>query len=226
MNEKEIYESVLKSSLSACLSESEINILISKGDAFTIERNRHVFEPYDKSDSIFFLIEGVVKIAYNSDDGREIIKAVLHNHSIFGEHSLTGEERRENYATVMTPEAKILAVETETINELMEGNIKLAKCIINFFGSKLKNSEARLESLFLNDARERIVEFIKINANTFGKQIGFELLLKHTFTQQDIANYTGTSRQTVTTVLNELRKTNKIHFKGKSMLIRNIAALS
>jgi CRP-like cAMP-binding protein len=53
-----------------------------------------------------------------------------------------------------------------------------------------------------------------------------ELLIKHSMTQQDIANYTGTSRQTVTSILNDLKKTNKIYFKRNSILIRDIASLA
>jgi len=139
---------------------------------------------------------------------------------------MAGEELRENFASVMSSDVVVMSIDVDLLNGMMEKNISMAKCIIKFFGSKLKNVEDRLESLVLQDARERIIEFIKMYANSYGKQIGYELLLKHSFTQQDIANYTGTSRQTVTTVLNQLKKTNKIHFRGKSMLIRNIAALS
>ncbi|MBK7698438.1 MAG: winged helix-turn-helix domain-containing protein [Saprospiraceae bacterium] len=61
---------------------------------------------------------------------------------------------------------------------------------------------------------------------SFGLPIGHETLLKHEFTQQDIASFTGTSRQTVTTVLNDLKKSNKIHFKRKAILIRDVAHLA
>lgn len=51
------------------------------------------------------------------------------------------------------------------------------------------------------------------------------MLIKHGLTQQDIANFTGTSRQTVTTVLNDLKSKNKIHLRRKSILIRDLTAL-
>jgi CRP-like cAMP-binding protein len=55
--------------------------------------------------------------------------------------------------------------------------------------------------------------------------MGLETLIKHKFTQQDIAGFTATSRPTETTVLNDLRKSNKIHFKRKSILIRDVVNL-
>ncbi|MDF1867710.1 MAG: helix-turn-helix domain-containing protein [Saprospiraceae bacterium] len=51
------------------------------------------------------------------------------------------------------------------------------------------------------------------------------MLLKHCLTQQDIANITGTSRQTVTSVLNDLKKENLIHFNRRTILIRDVNTL-
>ena len=138
------------------------------------------------------------------------------------ELSLAGEEVRNNEGTVMTTEALVLKVKVEFVKKMMLQNPELAMCIVNFIGRKLKYAEERLESLAMSDARERIVQFLKANAESFGH----ETLLKHEFTQQDIASFTGTSRQTVTTVLNDLKKSNKIHFKRKAILIRDVAHLA
>ncbi|MFT5763438.1 MAG: CRP/FNR family cyclic AMP-dependent transcriptional regulator, partial [Saprospiraceae bacterium] len=84
----------------------------------------------------------------------------------------------------------------------------------------------RLESLIFKDARTRIIEFLKDSAEKRGRRVGYEMLLKHSLTQQDIANLTGTSRQTVTSVLNELRKSDLIYFNRRSILIRDMAKLA
>jgi len=84
-----------------------------------------------------------------------------------------------------------------------------------------------LESLIFKDARARIIDFLKDAADRHGRRIGIdELLVKHSLTQQDIANITGTSRQTVTSVLNDLKKLNLIHFTRRSFLIRDLAKLA
>ena len=75
------------------------------------------------------------------------------------------------------------------------------------------------------DARERIIDFLKDSAKKQGKRVGFETLIRHCYTQQDIANITGTSRQTVTSVMNDLKKSNLIYFNRRSILIRDMAKL-
>ena len=57
------------------------------------------------------------------------------------------------------------------------------------------------------------------------KMVGTETLIMNNLTHQDMAKLTATSRQTVTTVLNELREKNLIYFDRKRILIRNIDKL-
>jgi len=79
--------------------------------------------------------------------------------------------------------------------------------------------------LIFKDARARIIDFLKDSVEKRGRRVGFEMLVKNTLTQQDIANITGTSRQTVTSVLNNLRKSYLIYFNRKSILIRDMQKL-
>jgi len=50
-----------------------------------------------------------------------------------------------------------------------------------------------------------------------GQAIGYEILIKNFLTHNEIASLIGTSRQTVTIVLNELKKTNQIHVDRRKM---------
>ncbi|MFK5953226.1 MAG: helix-turn-helix domain-containing protein [Desulfobacterium sp.] len=58
-----------------------------------------------------------------------------------------------------------------------------------------------------------------------GMKFGDETLIRHGFTHQDMANITGTSRQLMTIVLNDLKKENKINFDRSSILIRDLDQL-
>ena len=94
------------------------------------------------------------------------------------------------------------------------------------FGSRLMRAENKLESLIFKDARTRIIDFIKDSVNLRGRRVGYEMLLKHSLTHQDIANITCTSRQTVTLVLNELKKSDLIYFNRGKILVRDMARLA
>ena len=98
--------------------------------------------------------------------------------------------------------------------------------VMQIVGNRLMKAETRLEALIFKDARARIIDFLKDSVIRRGRKVGYEMLLKHCLTQQDIANITGTSRQTVTSVLNELRKENLIYFNRRTILIRDMERLA
>jgi CRP-like cAMP-binding protein len=69
------------------------------------------------------------------------------------------------------------------------------------------------------------VEFLRDWAYEKGKKVGFETMMKNYLTHKDIASLTGTSRQTVTTILNELKDKNIINFDRRRILVRDMEKL-
>ena len=190
-----------------------------------IKKNEYIYFPEDPSSSIFFLKKGRVKIGSYSDEGKEIIKAILGPGEIFGELSLIGEEKRKDFAMALDNEVTLCAMGMDDMGEMMEGNSGLSLKITKLIGFRLQRTERRLESLIFKDARSRIIDFIIDTGKEKGKVIGKEILVKHFLTHQDIANLTATSRQTVTTILNELKEKNLIHLERNQFLIRDIDQL-
>ena len=223
---KDLKDLVREISVFKPLNDDELRLLTSNSRIKVFKKNRFIFRPEDDCHYLYFLIDGTIKIGSSSNDGREVIKNILHPRAMFGEESLFGHDVFNDFAKVISSEATLLVIRVETFKNLMAANVEMNFNVFNDLGKKLKKTEERLESLIFNDARTRIINFIKENAKNFGRQVGFEMLLKHSLTQQDIANYTGTSRQTVTSVLNDLKKSNQIYFKRKSILIRDMATLS
>ncbi|NNE28235.1 MAG: Crp/Fnr family transcriptional regulator [Saprospiraceae bacterium] len=208
------------------LTGSEKELLGQMVELKSKSRYSYVYLHGELSDKIFFLIKGTIKIGCHSSEGKEVIKTVLHPLAMFGEMGVVGEPTRRDFARVMGSEAQFFVLKVEDFKRLMRSNYALGNKVLNLVGQRLRSAEDRLESLIFKDARTRIVDFIRDAASKRGRQVGFETLIKHSLTQQDIANITGTSRQTVTSVLNELKKNNQIHFTRKSILVRDLQTLA
>lgn len=187
-------------------------------------KDEFIYFEEDPSDTIYFLKKGKVKIGNYSDEGKEIIKAILQPGEIFGELSLLNEQTRQDFAMVMEP-SKLCKMKKSDFEDLMEKYGHLSLKISKIIGLRLRKIERRLESLVFKDARSRIVEFIKDQAESNGEKVGFETMIKNNLTHQDIANLTGTTRQTVTEVLNDLRRKNLINFDRKQILVRDLEKL-
>lgn len=197
--------------------------------------DKHEFKLYKKNDFIYFtnetakhiymIAEGRVKIGHYSDDGKEIVKAILGAGEIFGELILTGEEKRTDFAQAMDENTNVCPISLEEMQELMADDKELSFKIYKLIGLRIRKLERKIESLVFKDARTRIIEFLKDAAEWKGKKVGFETMIPTKLTHKDIANLTGTSRQTVTTILNELKEANLIYFDRRKILIRDLDQL-
>lgn len=209
-----------------CLTPEEQRRLESMAEYKVKPKFSYIFLPDEPSDSIFFLAKGMVKIATHSDDGKEVIKSLIQPLAMFGELGIIGETKRQDLAQALREEVHVISLKVEDLKKLMRLNFSLCDRVMTLFGNRLMRAENKLESLIFKDARTRIIEFIKDSVERSGRKIGFEMLLKHSLTHQDIANITCTSRQTVTLVLNELRKSDLIYFNRGKILVRDMTKLA
>jgi CRP-like cAMP-binding protein len=184
-----------------------------------------IYFPDEVADHIFMIVDGRVRIGHYLEDGQEVIKAILTTGELFGELALAGEDRRSDFAQVMDEGTTICPLSIEELKELMKQDKELSFRLLKLVGLRLMRLERRLELLVFKDARTRVIEFLKDAAEWKGKKVGFETMIPTKLTHKDIAALTGTSRQTVTTILNELKDRNLIYFDRRKILIRDLDRL-
>lgn len=208
------------------LNQQELEQLAQHTQFRRISRFHFIYMPDESAEYIYFLLKGKIKIGTFSVEGREVIKEILQPEQPFGDMAIAGEIVRSDFAQAMQDDVEILAVRMNEFRSQMQHNSQLMFSCLQHMNQRLMRVEERLASLVLKDARERIIEFLVETAGREGRQVGYETLVKHQLTQQEIANLTGTSRQTVTSVLNDLRKSNLIYFNRNSILIRDLGRLA
>jgi len=207
------------------LNGQTLNRLTEKISRKFFKKNEFIYLPDDPSLHLYLLKEGKVKVGKYSEEGKEMILRVNHDGDIFGELSLIPNECRGNFAQVTHGTAEVWIVSIQDIQDLMREDFDFSLRMTHIIGKKLIKTEKRMETLIFKDAKSRIVEFIKRIAGERGIPIGKETLIKTSLTHLDIAKLTATSRQTVTTTLNELKERNLIYFDRRRILVRDMGAL-
>lgn len=203
---------------------------------FKAYKKDHDFDAYKKQDYIYFeedsankvyLIEkGKVKIGYYSEDGAEVVKAILTRGEIFGETAILGESKREEFAQSIDNSTSICPVGVSTMHELMRNNQTFTLKIYKVIGFRLKKLERRLQLLLFKDAKTRLIEFLDELCSDYGydcEKTG-DKIIQHPYTQKDIASLIGTSRPTLNILLNELKEENIIEFSRKEIRIHHKSA--
>ena len=198
---------------------------------FKAYKNTHDFDAYKKSDYIYFeedsankiyLIEkGKVKIGYYTEDGQEVISAILTRGELFGEKAILGESKRTEFAQSVDDKTSICPVGVQTMHELMRDDQRLSFKIYKLIGLKVKRLERRLQLLLFKDAKTRLIEFLDELCQEFGydcEETG-DHVINHPYTQKDIASLIGVSRPTLNILLNELQDEQILRFKRKQIRI-------
>lgn len=207
------------------LSPEEMSEIDHRAVMKSAEKNQFIYFPEEPSKVIYFLKRGRVKIGSYSDDGKEILKTVLYPGEVFGEMGILGESKRRDFAIAMDKDTRLCTLSIEEMKQIMSGNSELSLAVTKMIGEKLRKVELKLESVIFKDARTRVVDLIKEMGESYGVKVGEETLIKHNLTHQDIANLTATSRQTVTTILNELKELDLIYMERNRFLVRDLNAL-
>jgi CRP-like cAMP-binding protein len=212
------------SPLFAVLSPEERGLLLKSGIVQAYGKHTALYKPGQLSERVFFVLKGVVKVAVHAEK-KDIIKYIVRPGGMFGESCLTGDGIRRDFAYAMDDELEVLEFPVSTVLVLMQGNFAFAQSLLFFLGERLRYTENQLENVVLKDSRSRIIEFLHQMGQEQGRRVGYETLVKHNMTHQDIADLTGTSRQMVTAVLNQLKRSNVLYFNRKKILFRDLNAL-
>jgi len=188
-----------------------------------VPKKQIIYFPDEPSNSVFLIKNGKVKLSRLSEDGREIIIAILGPGEIFGESSVSDpSSKREEFAEA-TEDTLLCLVFSDLIQDLMAKDPSFGFEIIKIIGFRFRKIQSRFESLIFKASDQRVKSFIKdIALETGQEKENGAIEIKLNLTHEDIGKLTATSRQMVTTVLNDLEKKKLVSYDRKKIVIHNI----
>lgn len=136
---------------------------------------------------------------------------------MFGDLSLNGSVSDDEFAEAITENTVICSFRSADFKLLMGSNAVLAMNFIQHVSSKLRRLENRHSNLVFKDAKSRLISFFRDWASREGRKEGDKIKLNNYLTHNDIAGIISTSRQSVTTLLNELKEVGVLHYNRKQI---------
>ena len=187
-------------------------------------KNEPIYFAEEPSKSIYFLKKGRVKLSRISPDGKEMIMSLVNPGEVFGELAIFDLSDRSDFASAMD-DSLICAISKEDFKKFLEKNPELNLKISRLIGFKLRTFSERIEELVFKDAQQRVITFLINFTEKNGKRVGEEIFVKPFLKHDDIAKLTACSRQTVNSVLSELRENKIINFDRRKLIVSDLRAL-
>lgn len=179
-------------------------------------KGSYIFTEDQPAFGICFLISGSVKITKSDSMGKEHILKLVKESSVFGEVVLFNGG---NYpATSMAiQDSQIAVLYNNDLEEQIKINPHLALNLIKIISSRLRTAQEKIKELALMDTKRRLYSLILKWAIAEVKKDS-KIYIDVSLTQQEIADLIGTTRETVTRTLKEL-KTSKIIEMTKGQIV-------
>ncbi|MEM0994548.1 MAG: Crp/Fnr family transcriptional regulator [Bacteroidota bacterium] len=185
---------------------------------------KHTFVEPANAQQVYFVLEGQVKIGKENEQGEIPSFFLLQAGDSFGLEKLSQTATSYTYAETLM-DTVIACLPITTVKELMRTNLVFNEFVLKQLFSKVERLEQHFEGLLSLTSRQRIIKFLLSQMKERGQRLGYEHVIWNFYIHRDIAVLTKSSRQTVTTVLNNLKRKGILDFNRRRLLIRDLKAL-
>ena len=203
------------------LSDEELNAISARVSLREFQKHEIILFEEDTNRYMYSVLEGEVKVFYTSEDGKESIVAFHGKGESFGEVSLI--DQLTIPATVAAVEKSVLLIiERKEFFKIIYDQPKVMNKLLCLLTGRLRSSWNQVRMLHFKDASFRVMLSIKELSAERGIPVpeGVELNLK--LTHQNLADMTGLTRETVTRVLDKLKKMDMLSIQeNRCMLIKH-----
>ena len=208
------------------LSDKEYQDLNVEHRVIEVPKGQYIyFEAYNHN-KIYFIKEGTIKIGYIDNEGNEKVKEIIKQGELFGQFSLERSNLHGEFAQAYRDDVSLCSFNIDDFERLLKNRPDLALRYSKQVGAKLRNIENRLINLLNKDVRTRLIHFLwQLVEQNLGENTAEGFCMPNYLTHEDIASLIGSSRQTVTTLINELGGEGILSYNRQEICFMNVKKL-
>jgi CRP/FNR family transcriptional regulator, cyclic AMP receptor protein len=196
------------------MTQQEVDDIAEHAVIRTFPRHAIIINEGDDSDSVYFIVSGLVKVFLADNDGNEVIMATLKAGEYFGEMAMEPGFRS---ASVMAIEPVSLAVvRMQEFRSFLRTHPDFVFALIGKLIRRARLVTRNLKGLALLDVYGRLTQLL----NDLAEAIDGKRIIVEPLTQQQMASRIGCSREMVSKILKDLTAGGYVEITRKSIEIK------
>lgn len=207
------------------LDERAFETLLGVCTPVRFPRRGLLYEQGCKADNLYVVATGRVRVVRAAGASRTLTVAYRGPGELLGETSLPDGQCYRASASA-TEQVEAACMPTRTVQGLLVDCPAFARRIMSLMVERRIDAERRVESLLSRSVESRVAEFLIDAAERNGLAEARGVLISVRYTHQEIADYVGSTRETVTLTLGELRRQELVCFDHRRIIITNLAELA
>ena len=192
---------------------------------FRSERGTFLFQEGMNADELYIILSGKVQISKITSDGRELSLRICGENDICGELTLFTSSPKYLLSAKVLEEGDIVAIRKDVLEHEIFQNSTLAFEFMKWMSDHFRKTQTKFRDLVLNGKRGALFSTLIRMSNSYGIHKTDGILIDLPLTNQELANFCGTSRESTNRILNELKKDNIISVKRGKITILDLQYL-
>jgi CRP/FNR family transcriptional regulator, cyclic AMP receptor protein len=209
------------------LNRFDLDAFLAAGTAdrklVLFRKKQIIFSEGDRSDAIFFIEHGIVKLTVTSDQGKEAVIGVFDGGHLFGESCLAPDQPVRFHNAIALTDMRVAKIDRQVIIRSLRGGGERCYRLVTYLLRRNVKIQEDLVNNLLYPSEVRLLRVLLSLTNSLecDKTEYFPKL-----SQQTLAEMIGITRQRVNVLMKNLKSSGLINRKGKltaQRFRRNIA---
>jgi CRP/FNR family transcriptional regulator, carbon monoxide oxidation system transcription regulator len=175
----------------------------------TYAKGRQVFSPHETENLLFIVVRGRARV-YLAYRDKEFTMALLDAGDVYTTHTRAHVEALDDL--------ELLVTDIALVRRHLATMPTLATAMVKVLGDLLAHAFSVIDGLAFHDVRRRLIHLLLHEAERACPGIGSAPCLTHGLSIEQLATIVGSSRQTVSSLLNTLEREGLIELRGRGVI--------
>lgn len=211
-----------KVSIFSSLGDDQLKNILNLITRKSFEKGSQVFSSGDISDSLYIVNSGSVKIYTYTKEGKEQILYLLTAGDFIGDLSLL-KTNVFNFNAATLEDTHFCIIRKSDFDQLIKKSPDISLRIMEYAYDRIKGLEDLIQTLTTKDIDSRLAALLLNFSSSFGVQTKEGVEITFPLNREDMANYIGVTRETISRKLTHFQDDDLVELRGnKKLLIKDI----
>jgi CRP/FNR family cyclic AMP-dependent transcriptional regulator len=206
------------------LTADERAALAAHGRRRRLPRGATLIAEGTRSDNVYVLLSGHVKVVSATDRGAEIVLGVRGPGALLGELAAIDDGPRAASVCAID-QIEVLAVPVAAFTTFLRAHPDVMLTLMRTLTGRLRDADRKRVEFGAYDAVSRVALRLVELADRFGEPVPGGVRIALPFTQDELASWVGASREAVVKALRALRGLGYVQTQRRAVVVCDVAAL-
>jgi CRP/FNR family transcriptional regulator len=194
-----------KVSLFESLDQKQLDTVTALIVRKQFDRGEFIFNQGDMLDSLYIVNAGSIKISTVNTEGKEQILYLLQEGEFIGDLALLKSTEAQFDAVALT-KTHVCTISNVDFLNLMMNNKEILASTLAYAHTRINSLERLVQAVSTNEADARLHYLLTQLAESNGNQTKDGIIINLNITREDMANFVGVSRETISRKLAQLNR--------------------